>query len=305
MQRPLPASKFSAPRDKPLSYPGNRPEVSFVLANNTVFEVHFTKESGDSGNSTINGRVILDEHGSSMNINSFLKKNGVSLLQQRYAVIGYGSNPVPGQLASKFGKDAVVPVILGKLENADIVYNLISNMGYAFAELAINQTSINCGIGITFLDEAQLEKMIETEQNYRLAYAPTNVILESGQSLQSGISSGLYVFAGFRKIWVPKKFEGPVPIAELPSEGRKKAGLSQRQVLELVIDEFELTAAGIKRPEELADRIRNESLWPDEPPKLKFLLQSKVNEEPRSLPSMADQLILVDSTDGLKYILAD
>ena len=84
----------------------------------------------------------------------------------------------------------------------DIVYNLISNMGYAFAELAINQTSINCGIGITFLDEIQLEKMIETEENYCLAYAPNNVILESGQSLQSGNNFGLYVFAGFRKIWV-------------------------------------------------------------------------------------------------------
>ena len=40
----------------------------------------------------------------------------------------------------------------------------------------------------------------------------------------------LYVFAGFRKVWVPRSLGGPVPISELPSKGRRRPSLTQSEV---------------------------------------------------------------------------
>lgn len=294
----IPASTFPAPRDHPLSYPGLRPEYSFVLADDVVYKWRLSKEGAGVEDRVMGGQVLLGPDGA-LDVHSFLKEKGVSPLHRRFAVLGYGSNPVPGQLVSKLGRDAVVPVALGKLKDTDVVYNLISNRGYAFAELVVNQVGTSCNVGVTFLDRTQLDRMVETEQNYRLVHAPADVLLESGQFLPAGVGSGLYVFAGFRRVWVPKTRKDPVSVAGLLSDDRENQGLSQRQVLELVIHEFGLGKVGVNQPEELANRIRSEANLPEGPPKLKFLLQDRVNQDPRSLPSMVDQLTPVGPREEL------
>ena len=233
---PESAKKYAAPRDYPLSYPGKRPSYGFILANGVIWPVAFDKRKKEIHDA----KVIINSSGEFLTINKFLESKQVSILEKRYAILGYGSNPVPGQLLSKFGKEAIVPVIFGSLKNCDAVYNLISNVGYAFAEMSINEDFTEGSIAITFLDKYQLHMMIETEKNYHLAYSHSDVILESGEKLSGGEGNSLYMFAGFRKLWVPLNYDGPIPIAELPSSGRKRKALTQTETLKLVIEEFKL-----------------------------------------------------------------
>ncbi len=293
---PEPAKKYTAPRDYPLSYPGRRPSYGFILANDMIWPLAVDKET-----ELHDAKVMINSHGDFLSLNGFLKSKHVSALEKRYAVIGYGSNPVPGQLLDKFGKNAVVPVVFGNIRNCDIVYNLISNLGYAFAEISFDENFTEKCVGITFLDKDQLNIMIETEQNYQLAYSPLDVTLESGEIIQGGVNNSLYIFAGSRKIWVPSAYDAPVAIAEFPSSGGNCNALTQMEILQLAIKEFNLKKYGISTPNQLVERIRNEAHLEEKPGKLKYEIQKAVSENPRSLLPLANSLTLVGkSIDNIK-----
>jgi len=226
-------------------------------------------------------------------LDDFLDANQVAPIAERYPVLAYGSNPVPGQLISKFGDAAVVPVVFGRITGWDTVYNLISNWGYAFAELMQeDEDVVVTTTGITFLDAEQLSQMAKTEANYHLAHFPDDVVLESGEQLR-GSDNGLYVFAGFRKTWVPEDYEGPVPIEEVPAEGRSRIPMTQRQTLQRVVEAFDLRASGIHTAEALVDRLRAEAGDDDSPGRLKFEIKQAVEGDPTSRPALADRLKLV------------
>lgn len=284
-----PAARYPAPREDPLLYPGSRPSGSFVLAEESVFPLTFPAHPAPAADRVGPG----DRTG--LPVDEFLIARGGAPLAERFPVIGYGSNPVPGQLVSKFGREAVVPVIAARLSGSDVVYNLISNAGYAFAELTLDEAESTAQVGVTFLDAEQLRRMRETEQNYRLAINPRDLELDSGEilSAQAGAS---YTFAGFRPIWVPRRYSGPVPIAELPSAGRSRPALTQRQVLALAIEEFGLRGRGLSSPEELARLIRNEADLPEEEGKLKVELQARISADPRSHPPVARGVELVEGS---------
>ncbi len=297
VKSPLPADTFIAPRTRPELYPGNRPEWSFVLAHGMVYPIVIDQNYEVSPDSILmvqrenKGRTLLD---------NALKKWSVAPLSQRFAVIGYGSNPVPGQLQSKFGDEAIVPVLYGSLKDTEIVYNLISNQGYAFAELLLHQTDVKAPIAITFLDSMQLQRMIETEENYVLSFAPGPLTLNNGIDIPGGVDDRLYVFAGFRKVWVPKNWKQPVAVKELPSKNRSVDQLGQTQVLQLCIKDFELEEFGIHNPMELIARVRQEANWPDSPPKIKAMIQEHVEKNPSSFPSLSSQLMQLESLKLLK-----
>lgn len=303
MFKPKPYHAYPAPLDSPLLYPGIRPDYSFLLADETVFFLQlpdFTEYSDIY--SIINSCVYVDEHGSAVNINKYLQEKNVPILQERYAVIGYGSNPVPGQLVKKFGIDAVVPVLLGTMNNTDIVYNMISNAGYAFAELIFHQADVVCDVGVTFLDDHQLELMIASEEHYNLVFSPNDVLLESGV-LYPSIRSELLLFAGSRKIWVPEQYGTPVAVKELPSQGRLFPELNQKQYLELAVKEFNLQSLGIRSSEELIYRISSEAMDVITENSVKILINKMIDENEYSIMPAADTLNLADTKNCLKEFL--
>ncbi|MGM5488952.1 MAG: hypothetical protein ACQESG_08485 [Nanobdellota archaeon] len=260
--RSIPASTYIAPRDDPLRYPGARPDTSFVLAHGYIYSLQFQTPR------------IQEALVSTQMLDAFLAARGKALLGERYAVLGIGSNPVPGQLVSKFGADAVVPVIYGEIENADVVYNLISAMGYAFAELELTQPGVKGNVAITFLDPEQLRVMNRTEENYDLAFIPRDITLQSGEVLKGGDGNAGLFYAGKRRIWVPNGYDNPIAIAELPSQGRTATAMTQEGVLGLVIHEFSLKERGITTPSELAAHLRESDL--------KEHIQRNVARDPRS-----------------------
>jgi len=292
---PEPIQKYVAPRDDPLSYPGKRPPTGFIVADEVVWPIVYDDKEKCSIDTTRGGKVLLDSKGGYVTIDKFLESRGVAPIGERFAVIGYGSNSAPGQLLSKFGVTTVVPVILGTIEDSDVVYNLISNKGYAYAEMIIGQEAMRGSVGVTFLDDEQLRTIIRSEQNYCLAYAPSEVTLESGQKISGGSGGALYIFAGFRNIWVPYGHSGPIPIAELPFLGRKRRAMTQVETLGLAIEQFNLKNIGIRTPSELVAKIREEAGLQEKAGKLKYDLQKAVEEDPRSHPPLANSLTLIES----------
>ena len=273
---------YPAPQDRPLTYPGQRPPKSFVVSRGMVYPFLLHDGSVQAGE-------VFVEDDRRKSIDDFLDERGVAPLVERFAVIGYGSNPVPGQLVSTFGEDTVVPVVYGGMERADVVYNLISNQGYAYAELALGG-KVRGNVGVTFLDEEQLELMVATDENYTLALAPGAVHLASGEVLERS-----YLFAGFRKVWVSQRYGKPVALKALPSEGRTLPELSQWEVLELVIQEFRLATLDIRTPDKLAHYVRRQQDMPEKSGKLKYDLQHEVDLRTNSRPALVDQVTLTNS----------
>ncbi|MCK5021193.1 MAG: hypothetical protein KAS32_29555 [Candidatus Peribacteraceae bacterium] len=291
------AKNYVSPIDEPLKYPGSRPDGSFILDGEYIHPILYdTPEKGGSG-STYAGRALIDNEGNTQRIDDYLKSKKKAPLGERYAVLGFGSNPVPGQLIRKFGEDAVVPVIFGEMEDTDVVYNLIASYGCAYAELALNQSGVNGNVAITFLDSEQLRLMNETEGgDYDLAFVPKDVILESGEKIRGGERDvpGLF-YAGSGKIWVPKGYDKPVAIAELPSAGRVAKALYQEEILDLVVSQFgELRRKGIRSGAELCEYIRTETTK-DSSNKVKDYLQKSVDEDPRSLEPVKSQVTTLEN----------
>ena len=163
--------------------------------------------------------------------------------------------------------------------------------------MSLNESGSETRVGVTFLDEAQLRVMSTTEQNYRLAHCPTDVRLASGDLLTGGPSGNGYLFAGFKKIWVPPGLVSPVPVAELPAAGRSRSALTQFETLQLAIECFDLHARGISTPRALVDTVRREAEREEQPGKLKYELQKAVDEDPQSMPPLAASVDLISNDD--------
>ena len=101
-------------------------------------------------------------------------------------------------------------------------------------------------------------------------------------------------FAGRRKLWSPRRYNGPVAVAEVRATRRRLPALTQRGVLELAVVEFDLRKLGILTAEELAARIRQQAGWAELPGKLKFDLQRPFDQHPCSRPALADSLVRAD-----------
>lgn len=299
---PVPAGNFPAPRVVPLLYPGKRPASGFLLSHGTAHPLRFVRNGANPVLQSRDVDVAMYPGSPDVAIDRFLMDRGVAPLGSRYPVIGYGSNPVPGQLLEKFGPHTTLPVIFGHLSGCDVAYNLVSNFGYAFADLLVGAAFGRCEVGITFLDQAQLELMVESEQNYHLAYSPGDVHLESGHTIEGGPGSALYVFAGLRRVWVPSGFHGPAAVAEIECTDRILRALTQKEYLLLAIEQFELSRRGIHTAEEFSQRLLREANAPEVRGKLKFDLQNYIHNDPRSYPALAETATIVDLRHRLRTL---
>lgn len=115
-QRPpdrIPNSKYPFTPD---TYPGRRPRFSFFFTQQGIYRLKLR---------------TLDR---------FLAKRKLPLLNQRFAVLAYGSNASPGQLLRKYQNHGLnnVPVLFGRLVGAEAIYarRTAGNGSYVPATLA-------------------------------------------------------------------------------------------------------------------------------------------------------------------------
>jgi hypothetical protein len=138
-RRNTPLRKFPINRFPftPSTYPGQRPRFSFFFTRNGIYRLKPRK------------------------VDQFLLDRGVPRINQRYAILAYGSNACPGQLLCKTLTD--VPVLYGRLTGAEAVYakRITKRGGYVPATLARKRGSRMSWV--TLLTAEQLATMDGSE----------------------------------------------------------------------------------------------------------------------------------------------
>jgi hypothetical protein len=120
----------------PATYPGRRPLFSFFFTSKGIYRLKFRA------------------------LRSLLKKQGLPSLDERYAILAYGSNACPHQLLNKNLTN--VPVLYGRLKGAEAVYaGRKTQKGYVPATLA-RKSGIRSS-WVTLLTREQLAEMDTSE----------------------------------------------------------------------------------------------------------------------------------------------
>lgn len=136
--RILPISAFPF---SPSTYPGRRPRFSFLFTNRGIYRCPVRR------------------------LNELLEARRLAPVSDRVAVLAYGSNACPGQLLRKYSQDhrlTNIPVLYGRLRNADVVYSRrITSRGYIPATLVNARRTLPSWV--TLLTAEQLSAMDSTE----------------------------------------------------------------------------------------------------------------------------------------------
>ena len=230
-------SDFIAPRQDPLSHPGRRPPDSYLFdGKETVFLLEGI-EKGIEHISFVSSEGML-------NVNLFLKEQGVARLEQRIPVVAYGTNPCPGQLAFKFRSldSRIVPVIKGTLKGWDTVYKFLCSPGYAYAQL-VPAKDVEVEAWVTLLDQQQFEHMNRTEGVFSFPKQYEVGLVSNFQPEYGKMFSALF-YVGNTKVFLSPRCMGhentTVSIAEIPAKGRVTPSLTQEEILNHCIREFAL-----------------------------------------------------------------
>jgi hypothetical protein len=150
----------------------------------------------------------------------------------RRPVIGYGSNQSPLRLRQKYGTDhAPIPVQRAWLDDHDVVYSAhFSSYGSLPAALR-HVPGTRVAVAVNWLSDAELEVMHPTElDSYNFSRL---------EGLSLALDGGDVIDAA----WAYLSFRGhvgddvqPFALAEIATEGRQLAALSQREALTLMRD---------------------------------------------------------------------
>ena len=212
-------------------YPFARPRYSFVFARGHALEI---VEAGADpladGLLRLDGRVVpaaeaLAEIGVA----------GAAPFADRTAVLGYGSNAAPEQLARKF-RDApgtpAIPVLRARLADHDVVYSAhFARYGSIAATLAVSPgTTVD--LAVLYLDPAELARIHETE----LGAYDFGILGDVRLTMPEGTPAPA-------PLWVYLSRNGgvahagvPLALAEVAAEGRRFPALAQERVLEMARD---------------------------------------------------------------------
>ena len=196
----------SAPRDDPLSYPGKRPNHSFLFDGNYIRNLSLC---------------------SGANIISALEKIGVDP-DNAYVMMGYGSNACPAQLASKFGQDMRnMPVIRGFLEGFDVVYAAGFAAYGAIPATLSESAGTTVEVWVNILDRKQVRAMDSTEglgTQYYLAEMPIQFKAENGVKI-----SPVHAYIHSAGALAPEK--QLVALAGIPASRRRFEAQTQKEIL--------------------------------------------------------------------------
>ena len=206
-----------APRKNGLFYPGKRPSHSYVMTKDSVTNIHPVLP--------INTTMIPTNQGT-LSLKEFLNLYDQDI-DNRYCVLGYGSNACPAQLYDKF-KDTILLVLRGTITNYDIVYaNAITKYGSIPATI-IDSPGTIVEVWATILDEEQLCIMDDSEGrdvSYYLGKLNGKISIDGiGET-----TAYSYVHAQGAFNYKNK----PIRISDIPVQNPIYDGLNQIEILEL------------------------------------------------------------------------
>ena len=98
-------------------------------------------------------------------LKQFLADRGLPALEERYAILAYGSNACPGQLLRKYQDHGLtnVPVLFGRLVGAEAVYAHRETIGGHYVPSTLARKEGTRPSWITLLTRIQLKQMDASE----------------------------------------------------------------------------------------------------------------------------------------------
>ena len=150
----------------------------------------------------------------------------------RVPVVAHGSNRSPDQLRRKFGAEAVIPVTVGWLADHDVVYSAHITQYGAVASTLQHSPGTRVRLSLTWLTEAQLARMHETEgpSNYHYGRL-TGIALDLEQGPAARLTEA-WIYMG--RNGCLDLDGGPIGMAAVEAEGRVHHARRQEEALELV-----------------------------------------------------------------------
>lgn len=180
------ASSLGIPAlDEPSVYPGPTPDYSYLLAGTEMFQL--APVSGRLGE----WRLAAEPQ---VSLGRQLERAGAAPVDRRTAVLAFGSNASPPQLARKFTgvPGSAIPVVKGWVYGLRLAFSAHLNpVGYIPAAVRVSgDLGSRLPVWLTFLDDRQLRVMDPTEPSYNrvtLAYGKGKPVaeLESGELLEA------------------------------------------------------------------------------------------------------------------------
>ena len=177
------------------SYPHDPPDHSFLFAGGLALEL---VDPGDDP--LANGRVRLEDR--IVAVPDALARLGIGSvpgMAARTPVLAHGSNASPARLKDKYAASSpatVFPVIRAELDDYDVVYSAHFSRWGSIPSTLVPSMGTRVSVAITYLTDAQLARMHETE-------------------IGSGAVAGNYLYGLLREVrLVPR---GLAPLAAIPA----------------------------------------------------------------------------------------
>ena len=218
------------------TYPYARPAHSYLYVDGQALEL--VRIGADP---VLDGEVRLD--GRAMPVAdalAALELAATAPLAERVAVLAYGSNAAPTQLARKFADlpGTVIPVLRAELADHDVVYSAhFSRYGAIPATLAVSPGTM-LETAVAYLTEAQLARLDETE----LGPAAAQCGSSAGNYVHGRIEAAVKVDGGAALdaigAYVSRHgalglIGAPLALAQVAARGRRFAAHDKLAVLEL------------------------------------------------------------------------
>ena len=221
----LRARDFPGAIEDPLSYPGARPDFSFVYRDGVVHEVHAAGPRLED--------LFVDTGPVEVSIDAFLAERRNPPLADRKPVLAIGSNGCPGRLAEKLGDDlpdAAVPVLRGTLDDTAVAYLRWLAAYGALPATYLHVPGALSRVSVTLLSPGPLLASLDsTEARYKRVEVDRPVLLDGGAVLEgctAYLSPEVLVHEGT-----------PVLVKMFSRGGLDWPSLDEREVLGLVLDE--------------------------------------------------------------------
>ena len=161
-------SDWKAARKFPRTYPGDRPDTSYLLLDERVYPLLFERAED------LSSAFFIDENATKWYVDEVLKSLELPFILDRYAILAYGANRNPATIEIKLrnyhyqspGRGWAIPVLKGTLRGADVVAGDVYGQGYMYADLLLDEETCRdttVESWLLLLDDDQLRVMNDSE----------------------------------------------------------------------------------------------------------------------------------------------
>ena len=191
----------------------------------------------------------------------------------RWPVIAHGSNRSPEQLRRKYGDNAEIPVVRGRLADYDVVYSAHMSRYGSIAATLHHTPGTSVEVWVTWLDSTQLEHMHATELGGEIySYGSLEGV---SLSLENGPSQLDRAYAYLSRNGCLAVEGSPVALAAVEASARRYRALHQEAAQDHVRERLrpqmsldQMILHHVRRPSErlsLIAELRREAVGPEFP----------------------------------------